>query len=144
MAVSVAPLTTTVMNSVDETHAGVASGINNAVSRIAALLAVAVFGVVLNAVFQTALNRQLDRLPPAVQADLESQRAKLAAIKTNDASARTAVGSSFVAGYRVVLWLAAGLAALSSVSGAALLASGLRRSSTSRTPPKPRPARNRR
>src|SRR5215469_15038371 len=103
MAVSVAPLTTTVMNSVDESRAGVASGINNAVSRIAALLAVAVFGVVLNAVFQTALNRQLDRLPPAVQADVESQRSKLAAIQTNDASARTAVDTSFIAGYRVVL-----------------------------------------
>jgi MFS family permease len=144
MAVSVAPLTATVMNSVDETHAGVASGINNAVSRIAALLAVAVFGVVLNAVFQTALTRQLDRLPPAVQADVESQRSKLAAIQTNDAPARTAVESSFVAGYRVVLWLAAGLAAASSVSAAALLANGLRRPLTSRTAPKPRPVRNRR
>jgi MFS family permease len=143
MAVSVAPLTTTVMNSVDESRAGVASGINNAVSRIAALLAVAAFGVVLNAVFQTALYRHLDRLSPAVQAGVESQRSKLAAIQTNDADARTVVEESFVEGYRVVLWLAAGLAALSSASAAALLASGLRRSSTSRTPPKPRPARNR-
>jgi EmrB/QacA subfamily drug resistance transporter len=144
MAVSVAPLTTTVMNSVDETHAGVASGINNAVSRIAAMLAVAVFGVVLNAVFQTALNRHLDSLPPAVRADVESQRSKLAAIQTNDAATRRAVEESFVEGYRLVLWMAAGLAALSSVSAAALLASGLDRSSTSRTAPKPRPARNRR
>jgi len=135
MAVSVAPLTTTVMNSVDETHAGVASGINNAVSRIAALLAVAVFGVLLNAVFLAALNRQLDRVSPAVRADVESQRSKLAAIETNDASARTAVDESFVEGYRVVLWLATGLAAVSSLSAATLL--------TSRTAPKPRPSRNR-
>jgi MFS family permease len=144
MAVSVAPLTTTVMNSVDEPHAGIASGINNAVSRIAAFLAVAVFGVVLNAVFQTALHRQLYRLPPAVQADVESQRSKLAAIQTNDAAARTAVEASFVEGYRVVLWLAAGLAVASSVSAAALLTNGLRRSSTSGIVPKPRPGRNRR
>src|SRR5215469_2893380 len=62
MAVSVAPLTTTVMNSVDQRQAGIASGINNSVSRIAALLAVAVFGAMLSSLFQSSLNRKLDRL----------------------------------------------------------------------------------
>ena len=88
MAISVAPLTTTVMNSVDQTHAGTASGVNNAVSRIAALLAVASFGALLTTVFQTALDRKLNDLgvSSAEKAHIEAQRSRLAAAETDDPS----------------------------------------------------------
>src|SRR5207253_2696321 len=60
MAITVAPLTTTVMTSIsDERHAGAASGINNAVARAAGLLAIAVFGAIAVSVFGRELDRQL-------------------------------------------------------------------------------------
>ena len=106
MATSVAPLTTTVMNSVSEEHAGVASGVNNAVSRLAGLLSIAVLGIVMVAGFNRDLSARFAMLglEPGIRLQLDSQRIKLAAIEippTVDGGAaaaiRQAIDGSFVA-----------------------------------------------
>ena len=125
MAISVAPLTTTVMNSVPQEHSGVASGINNAVSRVAGVLAIAVLGAVLYAAFNHALDRRLQalNLPAEARSAIDTQRRSLAAIKTTDRGARDAIQQSFLTGYRVVLWIAVALAISSSVSAGVLIES---------------------
>lgn len=62
MTITVAPLTATVMGSVPGEHVGVASGINNAVARVAGLLAIAVLGIVFVWSHQAALSARLDAL----------------------------------------------------------------------------------
>ena len=83
MAVSVAPLTTVVMESIDQDRAGTASGINNAVARVAGLLAIAVFGVVMVTEFSAHLNRSLAQvaMPDDARSELRSNEIKLAALK---------------------------------------------------------------
>ncbi|MGB6830823.1 MAG: MFS transporter, partial [Terracidiphilus sp.] len=100
-----------------------ASGINNAVSRIAALLAVAVFGALLADAFQSALDRNLNHLgvSPAAAAHVEAQRSSFAGAETEDPLARQAIDEAFVAGYRVVLSIAAGLTVASSLTAAMLI-----------------------
>jgi hypothetical protein len=118
MTISVAPLTTTVMNAVPESESGLASGINNAVSRLAALLAVAVFGAVLVMVFNHSLDRSLDQvaLTPDVRAQIDAARPLLAAAQNPNLMVQRAITESFLRGYRVVIWIATGLATLSAIA----------------------------
>jgi hypothetical protein len=124
LAVSVAPLTTTVMNSVKSSHSGIASGVNNAVSRTAGLLAVAVLGVIMFRGFNLCLDRRLDQLavPYEIQQTLAPERVKLAAMKipaTVSEPVRTtierAIDECFVSGFRRVSLIGAALALASSL-----------------------------
>jgi len=136
MAVSVAPLTTTVMGSVRETQAGVASGINNAVSRTAGLLAIAILGVVMLQTFSRSFDRRLAALdiPADARASLSEQRVRLAGIVVPEslnqetrARIEAAVAESFISGFRQLMFIAAGLALASALSSWMMI--GRRRSS---------------
>jgi EmrB/QacA subfamily drug resistance transporter len=119
MAASVAPLTTTVMGAVEERHAGVASGINNAVSRTAGLISIAALGIVMTGAFARNFNARLQALdlPVETRAALEAQSSRLATINISDElnvetkqAIKRAVEESFVGGFRVVIMIAAALA----------------------------------
>ena len=125
MATSVAPLTTTVMNSVSEERVGAASGINNAVSRLAGVLSIAVLGIVMLAGFGRQLSSRLAAidLQPGTRHELESQRMKLAAIEIPRdldvevrGKVRQSIDESFAAGFRLVILVASGLALLSAAT----------------------------
>jgi EmrB/QacA subfamily drug resistance transporter len=125
MAVSVAPLTTTVMGSVKEEQAGIASGINNALSRAAGLLAIAIFGVVMLSTFSRNFDHRLANIDIGNEArhSLYEQRVKLAGLELpttlNAATQRQleqAVADSFVSGYRLIMLIAACLAVASAAS----------------------------
>lgn len=126
MTISVAPLTTTVMNAVPGTESGLASGINNAVSRLAALLAVAVFGAVLVTVFNHSLDQSLNQLAltPDARAQIDAARPLLAAAHNPNPIVQRAITESFVSGYHSVIWIATGLAALSAITAWLLIESG--------------------
>ena len=119
MAVTVAPLTTSVMNSVNEDRVGAASGINNAVARVAGVVAIAVFGIVMVKAFGFRLNHSLAHfsLPPGVLQELRAGETKLAGLQvpmgldpSMKATITQSIGEAFVFGYRIVMLICAGLA----------------------------------
>ena len=125
MAISVAPLTTAVMGAVDVQWAGVASGVNNAVSRTAGLLSIAVMGIVVLSVFNSNLDSHLAGLHIAftTRQMLDAQRTRLVDIvipagvsHSLHAALERAIAESFVASFRVVMLIAATLAVASALS----------------------------
>jgi hypothetical protein len=60
LAMTVAPLTTTVLDSVEERHMGIGSGVNNAVARVAGLLAIAALGAIVSAQFSSSVEEKVD------------------------------------------------------------------------------------
>ena len=133
MTTSVAPLTTTVMGAVEERHAGVASGINNAVSRTASLLAVAVFGVLMLHTFSKNLNENLLPMPISVEerssilehrADLVNVTIPESLSTETNAAIRRVVRESFVAGFRLVAIIASVLALASALASWLLIEGG--------------------
>jgi EmrB/QacA subfamily drug resistance transporter len=129
MTITVAPLTTTVMNAVDQRHSGVASGVNNAVSRVAGLLAIAVFGVVLTHSFESRLQPTLERLDPPARAELQRELPKMAGARVSDAQTAADVRSAFAGAFGVVMLGTAGLGVLAALAG--LGTAGEKRSATS-------------
>jgi EmrB/QacA subfamily drug resistance transporter len=131
MAITVAPLTTTAMGAVDARHAGVASGVNNAVARIAGLLAIAVFGVVLARTFEARVRPSVDglRLSASTRAAIDRELPKMAGAELDAVSSiepaqraavRDAIDHSFASSFRVVMLDLAALALAAAAAGAAL------------------------
>ncbi len=130
MAITVAPLTTAVLNAVGERNTGTASGVNNAVARVAGLVAIAAFGVVASGVFDRALDRHLSEAGlAAVSAKIPaSERLKLGAAQaprtSSAAEARgveKAIAAALVDSFRVSMKISAALALLSSVCALTLI-----------------------
>jgi len=130
MSFVVAPLTTTVMNSVSERQAGVASGVNNAVSRVASLLSIAALGMVAFHVFDVQLEKKLDaaNLPASVKQVVLEQRNRLTQIEfpsemgaDRQLALKRSINESFLAAFRWVMFVCAGLAVLSAVSASAMI-----------------------
>jgi EmrB/QacA subfamily drug resistance transporter len=118
MAVTVAPLTTAVMAAVDQNHAGTASGVNNAVARVAGLLAIAILGMAMTAAFSYRMNQNLMQLhlPPDVKRTLQLEEIRLAAFpiprhldSATVATLRGSIDRGFVFGFRLIMLICAGL-----------------------------------
>jgi hypothetical protein len=122
MGITVAPLTTAVMNSAPAHASGTASGINNAVARTAGVLAIAILGAVALISFSNALKNRVSQLelPDDARIALHAEAAKLGdtAVPTGLApetaqAVQDAISWSFVDMFRLVAVIAAGLAWLS-------------------------------
>ena len=132
MAVSVAPLTTVVMGSVENDRAGTASGINNAIARLAGVLAIAILGNVMVPAFRSNLERSIGSLglPPAVMRDIQANSVNVGNLTVpvgldvaTAAAVRADIARAFVFGFRCVMLISGCLAIAAAVVALILIPS---------------------
>jgi EmrB/QacA subfamily drug resistance transporter len=127
MAVTVAPLTTTVVNAVPARQTGVASGINNAVASVASLLMIAVLGTIALGALNQSLDTRLENTRPSSDVKVVVDQARggfviptmprhFAASQRKLAS--EIITSSFVDSIRLVMLIAAALSLAAALSAA--------------------------
>jgi EmrB/QacA subfamily drug resistance transporter len=130
MSSVVAPLTTTVMDSVGPEQAGVASGVNNAVSRLASLLSIAVLGLIALNAFGSGLEKRLvaSNIPQQAREQILAQKNHLTQIQLpleldgqGKVEAKAAIDTSFVRAFRAVMIFCAVLAILSSMAAIVII-----------------------
>jgi len=126
LSMTVAPLTATVLADADEHNAGIASGVNNAIARVASLIAIAAVGAVVASSFGSALRDELGpeaRRPEVAKAIIEAEKQPLARVEVNDVPPRVraevASGSqdASVKAFHVAIGIATALVALGGVLG---------------------------
>jgi EmrB/QacA subfamily drug resistance transporter len=119
MAVSVAPLTTVVMSSVASERRGTASGVNNAIARVAGVVAIAVLGVVMVAAFGHHLQASLAslHLSREVLTSIQSNLVRLGGLELPSSLddrkvqvLRIEIAQAFVFGFRTIMLVCAALA----------------------------------
>ena len=130
MSLVIAPLTTTAMNSVSGSHSGLASGVNNAVSRTAGLLAIPILGIFVFLVFSGSLDDRVQNLDlsPKAQQQLEAEKVDLGGAEVppgvseeTGKEIETAIEQSFLDAFRLAMFIAAGSALASAVAAAIII-----------------------
>jgi EmrB/QacA subfamily drug resistance transporter len=139
LAMTVAPLTATVLEAADRRHAGIASGVNNAVARVAGLIAIAFVGLAISAQFGLTVDRRLDgpaATSPATRAYVDEARKRPLTVPDEPASprARAAVRAANLEAFHAGMIVSGMLM----MAGGLIAAAGIR--NPRRTQPEARPA----
>jgi EmrB/QacA subfamily drug resistance transporter len=125
LSMTVAPLTSTVLGAVEEKHAGVASGVNNAIARVAGLLAIAVLGAFVSSQFSSTVDARLGARPLSAAARSAVAEAKDRSLTTAPAArvppperaeVRSALEDASTSAFRLGLGIGAGLVLLGGIA----------------------------